>query len=128
MWIYDNNGSYIGFTYNGVEYYYVYNLQGDVEAITDASGAIVAKYGYDTWGEVKTTWSAAGTGNIAQINPIRYRGYYYDAETKLYYLKSRYYDPELGRFMIIDDISYLDSDTINGLNLYAYCGNNPVWY
>ena len=62
------------------------------------------------------------------MNPIRYRSYYYDAETKLYYLKSRYYDPELGRFMTIDDISYLDPDTINGLNLYAYCGNNPVWY
>ena len=54
------------------------------------------------------------------------RGYYYDTETKLYYLKSRYYDPEVGRFISVDGIEYLDPETINGLNLYAYCGNNPV--
>ena len=64
--------------------------------------------------------------HIGNRNPIRYRGCYYDTETGLYYLKSRYYDPEVGRFITIDDISYLDPDTINGLNLYAYCGNNPV--
>ena len=64
--------------------------------------------------------------HIGNRNPIRYRGYYYDTETGLYYLKTRYYDPEVGRFISIDDISYLDPDTINGLNLYAYCGNNPV--
>lgn len=63
---------------------------------------------------------------LAELNPFRYRSYYYDEETGLYYLKSRYYDPEVGRFITIDDISYLDPDTINGLNLYAYCGNNPV--
>ena len=63
---------------------------------------------------------------LAELNPFRYRGYYYDEETGLYYLKSRYYDPEAGRFITIDDISYIDPDTINGLNLYAYCGNNPV--
>ena len=60
------------------------------------------------------------------MNPFRYRGYYYDTETGLYYLKTRYYDPEIGRFITIDDTSYLDPDTINGLNLYAYCGDNPV--
>ena len=62
------------------------------------------------------------------MNPYRYRGYYYDTETGLYYLKSRYYDPEVGRFINADDISYIDPETINGLNLYAYCGNNPVMY
>ena len=64
--------------------------------------------------------------HIGKLNPFRYRGYYYDTETGLYYLKSRYYDPETGRFISIDDISYLDPETINGLNLYSYCGNNPV--
>ena len=64
--------------------------------------------------------------NVAKANPFRYRGYYYDEGIGLYYLKSRYYDPETGRFITIDDISYLDPETINGLNLYAYCGNNPV--
>ena len=63
---------------------------------------------------------------LAELNPFRYRGYYYDTETGLYYLKTRYYDPEVGRFITIDDTSYLDPETINGLNLYAYCGNNPV--
>ena len=63
---------------------------------------------------------------IAFKNPFRYRSYYYDFETNLYYLNSRYYDPEIGRFINADDIRYLDKDTINGLNLYAYCCNNPV--
>ena len=52
--------------------------------------------------------------------------YYYNPEAELYYLQSRYYDPKIGRFITIDDISYLDPDTVNGLNLYAYCGNNPI--
>jgi RHS repeat-associated protein len=63
---------------------------------------------------------------IATLNPFRYRSYYFDTETEFYFLKTRYYDPEIGRFMTIDDISYLDPESINGLNLYAYCGNNPV--
>ena len=60
------------------------------------------------------------------MNPFRYRSYYYDTETELYYLQTRYYDPELGRFISQDSIEYADPETINGLNLYAYCGNNPV--
>ena len=125
MWIYDNNGAYIGFTYNGVEYYYVYNLQGDVEAITDASGAIVAKYGYDTWGEVQYEANYNGTVNIAQINPIRYRGYYYDSERGLYYLNSRYYDPFMCRFLNAD--GYVTTGQgVTSFNMFAYCGNNPV--
>ena len=63
---------------------------------------------------------------MAEINPFRYRGYYYDVETDLYYLQSRYYDPETGRFLNSDAYSYLSPETLNGLNLYAYCGNNPV--
>jgi RHS repeat-associated protein len=63
---------------------------------------------------------------VGNINPFRYRGYYFDVETGFYYLNSRYYDPETGRFINADDISYLDPETLNGLNLFAYCGNNPV--
>ena len=66
--------------------------------------------------------------HIGNKNPFRYRSYYFDTETGLYYLKSRYYDPEICRFITIDDISYIDPETINGLNLYAYCGNNPVMF
>jgi len=65
---------------------------------------------------------------IAEINPIRYRSYYYDNETGLYYLKSRYYDPEVGRFINMDAIEELRPNVVNGLNLYAYCLNNPVMF
>ena len=90
----------------------------------------MVRYRYDGWGN-HVVLSPDGSKNesdtfIGNINPFRYRGYYYDVETGLYYLKTRYYDPETGRFITIDDISYLAPDTINGLNLYAYCGNNPV--
>ena len=98
---------------------------GDVTHIYDMSGNLCAKYVYDAWGnhQIETN-----INDIATINPIRYRGYYYDTETGLYYLQTRYYDPEIGRFMTIDDLAYLDPDSINGLNLYAYCGNNPIMY
>ena len=66
---------------------------------------------------------------MANVNPLRYRGYYYDADTGLYYLQSRYYDPVTGRFINADDMSNLGADgELNGYNLYAYCGNNPVMY
>ena len=69
-----------------------------------------------------------GFKHIGHRNPFRYRGYYYDVNTKLYYLQSRFYDPETGRFLNADTVEYLDPESINGLNLYAYCGNNPVMY
>ena len=126
MWIYDNNGSYIGFTYNGVEYYYVYNLQGDVEAITDSTGTIVASYSYEAWGTLYSIRNYTTNGvNIAEINPIRYRGYYYDAETNFYYLNSRYYDPGICRFINADRMGGANNDSL-GYNLFSYCSNNPV--
>ena len=93
--------------------------------VLDNKGAIVIKYKYDVWGKCLID---ASTTNIelANLNPFRYRSYYFDTETGFYFLKTRYYDPEIGRFMTIDDISYLDPESINGLNLYAYCGNDPV--
>ena len=86
----------------------------------------MVEYKYDAWGDHNIILSEPSYENLAKANPFRYRGYYYDEGIGLYYLKSRYYDPETGRFITIDDISYLDPETINGLNLYAYCGNNPV--
>ena len=77
---------------------------------------------------LEVTKTNSGDREIGKINPFRYRGYYYDVETGLYYLKTRYYDPEVGRFISQDDVSYLDPEHINGLNLYAYCGNNPVMF
>ena len=101
-------------------FYYVLNLQGDVVAMLDEDGECVAQYTYNAWGEILTA-----TGDMAGINPIRYRGYYYDTDMGLYYLQSRYYDPANHRF--INDDSYLSTGQgILGCNMFAYCRNNPV--
>ena len=127
--IYDHTGI-VAVIHNGATYFYRKNAQNDIIALLDATGNVVAKYAYDVWGNHKVI-DASGveitdSNNIANLNPFRYRSYYFDVETDLYFLKTRYYDPEIGRFITIDDITYLLPDTINGLNLYAYCGNNPV--
>ena len=120
--IYGSEGV-IGFKIGEAKYLYRKNVFGDITEIYDANGETVGKYSYTVYGECTVEQNV---NEIAAKNPFRYRGYYYDTETGLYYLKSRYYDPEVGRFITIDDLSYLDPETINGLNLYAYCGNNPV--
>ena len=92
----------------------------------------MVEYKYDSWGNHAVLGTdgndISDANHIGILNPFRYRGYFYDVETGLYYLQTRYYDPETGRFITIDGIEYLDPETINGLNLYAYCGNNPVMY
>ena len=128
IFLYDEGGI-VGVTYsfNGatpVTYYYHKNLQGDVIAIYDEGGNIKAGYAYDAWGNHVVTNS--NLPQLAQCNPFRYRGYYYDVETGLYYCNARYYSPKLCRWISPDSIGYLDPSSINGLNLYAYCGNDPV--
>ena len=126
LWQVDGNDNTIGFNYNNIPYFYMKNLQGDIVGITDASGNIVAKYTYDSWGKLISIKDASDvdkttdTTFIGYINPLRYRGYYYDFETGLYYLNARYYDPEVNRFISADET--LDG----GYNLFEYCGNNPV--
>ena len=109
------------------KFYFAKNIQGDVTKIINAKGEIVAEYEYDAWGNHKIIASVDG---IADLNPIRYRGYYFDVDTGLYHLKTRYYDPEVGRFINMDSLAVLDitKNYINGLNLYAYCLNNPISY
>ena len=121
-YIYGNDGI-IGIKINGTPYLFRKNLFGDITHIIDSTGNLVGKYSYTAHGECTIETDIAG---VATDNPIRYRGYYYDEDTNLYYLKSRYYDPEIGRFITIDDIGYLDPQSINGLNLYCYCLNNPI--
>lgn len=121
---YDVDGTLISMNYNGNEYFYITNLQGDIIEMVNISGNTVVKYRYDAWGNI--TYQYGGT--LASINPYRYRGYRYDQETNLYYLQSRYYDPEIGRFISRDSTGYLDPMSNQGLNLYAYCGNNPVMF
>lgn len=128
-WIYYLYGvdGVVGFNYNDATYLYRKNVQGDVTHIykqnNDASLELVAQYVYDAWGNCRVL---VDVGGIAELNPFRYRSYYFDEETGLYYLQTRYYDPETGRFINADTLEYLDPETIDGLNLYAYCGNNPV--
>ena len=103
-------------------YYYILNLQGDVVKLVTASGSSVATYEYDAWGNILSK-----SGTMADKNPLRYRGYYYDNETGFYYLQSRYYDPVNRRFINAD--SYASTGQgFAGTNMYAYCNNNPVIY
>ena len=127
----DNTNDLIGFKYNDNIYYYIKNAQNDIIGILDSNYNIVAKYKYNSWGvNIKIT---DGIGNdvqnnlnhIANINPFRYRSYYYDSETKLYYLNSRYYNPLWGRFLNSDGTIGANNDII-GYNLYAYCSNKPI--
>ncbi len=124
-----------GFTYNNEDYYYKKNAQNDIISIYSTNGDELVKYFYDAWGNhiaeiVDNGNELEYTKNesIAKLNPFRYRSYCYDEETNLYYLNSRYYDPETSRFINSDDISTLNVTQIatNGLNLFAYCLNNPV--
>ena len=112
---------YTNGTANPVTYYYVTNMQGDVVKLVTASGTAVATYAYDAWGKVLTA-----TGSMAEVNPIRYRGYYYDAEIGMYYLQSRYYDPAVKRFINADGITSTGQGFL-GQNMFAYCLNSPTF-
>ena len=125
--LYDDAESLIGFLYNGTAYYYVRNLQNDITGILDSDGNQVVSYVYDSWGKlISTSGSLADT--IGSQNPFRYRGYYYDRETGWYYLQSRYYDPEIGRFINPDNISLASGSlkSVVNKNMYAYCDNSPI--
>ena len=121
---YDASGVPMMVNYNGTNYYYITNLQGDVTGITDSSGTLVVSYTYDAWGKLLSiTGSMAAT--LGVLNPLRYRSYVYDEDTELYYLQSRYYDPEIGRFINADALVATGQGML-GNNMFAYCRNNPV--
>ena len=120
---YDESGTPIGLNWNGEDYYYYKNIFGDVLGIMDSAGSMVVRYTYDAWGNpISTTGAMAST--LGRDNPFRYRGYYYDVETGLYYLNARYYNPEWGRFISIDPV--FDASSAVGCNMYVYCGSDPV--
>ena len=123
--MYDNEDSVCGVQYNGEPYYFQKNLQGDIIAIVDKDANTVARYTYDAWGVCTITEDVSGCG-IVEVNPYRYRGYYFDAEIAMYYLQSRYYDAEIGRFVNTDNPGVMVFvDSLN-CNLCAYCDNNVV--
>ena len=129
-YIYGAEGSVIGLDVNGTAYYFVKNLQGDVTSIINAVGETVAIYSYDAYGRITSITNGEGVGymgpaHISNLNPFRYRGYMYDQESGFYYLTSRYYDPEVGRFLNADGM-VSTGQGLDGYNMFAYCGNNPV--
>ena len=107
------------------------NLQGDIVAVYNQSGAKIGTYTYDAWGNHAVTAASGISTQESQVlntlNPFRYRSYFYDVETGLYYLQSRYYNPEWGRFISADGYINANGDLI-GFNMFAYCGNNPIIY
>ena len=117
---YDANGTPLTMTCNGTVYYYITNLQGDVMKLERADGGSGAQYAYDAWGNI-----IAMSGTLAELNPLRYRGYVYDQETGFYYLQSRYYDPAVGRFISADNFASTGQGIV-GHNMFAYCNNNPA--
>ena len=126
-YLYGADGSVEGFIYGNAYYYFQKNLQGDIIRICNCLGETVTEYAYDAWGIITSiTGSMAST--IGRMNPFRYRGYYYDTETGWYYLNSRYYDPNVGRFLSPDNANLLLASprALTDKNLYAYCDNNPV--
>ena len=124
LFSYEASGDVISINYNGTEYFYLRNGQNDVVGLMDGSGTRVVEYTYDAWGKlISTTGTLANT--LGADNPFRYRGYYYDAETGLYYLMTRYYDPEVCRF-ISADVYMSTGQGVLGGNMFAYCLNNPV--
>ncbi len=141
---YDSYGYLTGIKYNGTNYYVATNKRGDVVALYYYDGRIMGRYEYDAWGNVikieDISYDSAGNQVIADltnnttsrdllvVNPIRYRGYYYDVETELYYLQSRYYNAQVGSFLNADGYLTTDADNPLAYNMFAYCMNNPVMF
>ena len=126
-YLYDGSGQLIAIRYKGADYYYVQDALRDIIGLVDSDGKTVVNYSYNSWGKLLGI-----TGSMAESlgkdNPYRYKGYYYDEETGMYYLKSRYYNPEICRFISADDVELtrVSPMALSDKNLYAYCDNNPI--
>ena len=141
-YMYDESGRMLGFRLDGAEYYYVRDYSGDVTGLINSRGELIGSYLYDPWGVLLETylntfeeetagWTDADRTEymrVLNLNPIRYKSYYYDTETGFYYLQSRYYDPITTRFISPDtvDVLTVSAASITDRNLYAYCDNNPI--
>jgi len=135
LYHYDEINQLVGFNYDNNEYYYVRDITGNINKIVDTTGKVMVEYTYTAYGKstvlVNNSLSEDEkiiANNIIDNNIFRYKGYCYDTEVELYWLTTRYYSPELCRFISPDSVEYLDPKSINGLNLYCYCLNNPVSY
>ena len=124
---YDHQNKIMGLSIGNKEYFYIKDILENILGIIDQEGNVVVYYRYDAYGNLLK--EDIRINNLAsRHNDILYKGYVYDRESYLYYLKSRYYSPRIGRFISMDEVSYVNPKDINGLNLYAYCNNNPIMY
>ncbi|EYE87111.1 hypothetical protein Q428_15270, partial [Fervidicella metallireducens AeB] len=121
---YDSSDNLISMKLNGVEYYYIRNAQGDIIGLLDSTGTQVVSYTYDSWGKLISI-DGSLKDSVGVKNPYRYRGYRYDTEAGMYYLNSRYYNPDLGRFINSDSITGVAGELLSH-NAFAYCMNNVV--
>ncbi|MCL2521265.1 MAG: hypothetical protein FWE36_00220 [Erysipelotrichales bacterium] len=121
---YNERGLLVGFEFGNQNFFYVRDLLGIITDVINEQGEIQVSYRYDAWGKI--VGRTVNNQNINNINRFVYKGYYLDSETDYYYLKTRYYDPNMIRFVNADDLNYLNKEKIGGLNLFVYCNNNPV--
>ena len=119
FYLYDENKELYGYILNGSKYFYIKDWFKNILGVIDQNGTVVAQYNYDAFGNL-----ISKTGNI--YNPIRYKGYYYDEEIEMFYCITRYYVPKLCRWLNADNYTFLQKENFNKLNLFVYCGNNPV--
>ena len=141
LYFYYDEAGIAAFSYKSAEhptdnglYYYIRNPQGDILGIVDRTGTLIARYDYSAYGEYKLVWvpeevpsaQIQRNNRVRNANPFDYRGYYYDTETGLYYCQSRYYDPEVDRWLNVDNQLSGISGDIKGYNLFVYCFNDPV--
>ncbi len=125
FFLYDENGQLYGFVKDEKKYFYIKDITGTIYGIVDESGTLVGKYEYSAYGKCTIL---IDTDGIATINPFRFKCYYYDTESGMYYCQTRYFVPEWGRWLNADNVGFLQFDNINGMNLFAYCNNSPVMY
>ena len=133
---YDASGAPIGMRYRNDTYakdvwdiyWFDKNFQGDILGVYNSAGTRLVSYSYDLWGKVYISYSSGGASTSAAKNSLMYRGYYYDKDLGLYYLISRYYDANTGRFISADGIMSGTNGSLCGFNLYVYCFNNPIMY
>ena len=127
-YLYDGSGQLMAIRYKGADYYYIRNGLMTITGLIDANGTAVVNYRYDSWG-ILTGITGSMAGTLGKDNPYRFKGYYYDEETGMYYLKSRYYQPEICRFISADSYAVLTQSpmALVDTNLYNYCDNNPVY-
>lgn len=124
--LYDDSGLLYGFILNkDHKYFYLRDVFGNILGILDEKKSLIVKYKYNAWGEITEIISDSDT-DIGELNPFKFKGYYYDRESSMYYCKSRYYVPEWCRWLNADNPKYLDFNNVKSANLFAYCQNDPI--